>query len=115
MAPQDPQAAALLSHVVSQIEQNVNFLASQNYISQGDASAILTKLPNVANNPGAVNHLANQVSNMNVSTARAVPPPPQPIATQDSGLPKAKAIWPYNEDGQVRLQYAPHNNSIISH
>jgi|SRR6266511_1413247 len=99
MTPQDTQAAALLSHVVSQIAQNINFLASQNYISQSDASAILTKLPDVANNPSAV---ANQVSNMKVSTARAVPPPPQLIATQGSGLPKAKAIWPYNEDGQVR-------------
>ncbi|KAF8199668.1 SH3 domain-containing protein [Pholiota molesta] len=42
MAPQDPQAAALLAHVLSQIEDNVNFLASQDYISQADASAILT-------------------------------------------------------------------------
>ena len=110
MAPQDAQAAALLSHVVSQMEQNVNFLASQNYISQSDASAILTKLPNVANNPSTVHHLANQVSNVRVSTtARAVPPPPQPIATQDSGLPKAKAIWPYNENGQVRLHLRAKN------
>jgi len=110
MAPQDPQAAALLAHVVAQIEQNVNFLASQDYISQNDASSILTKLPNVANNPSpsGINGLAERVSNMmvrNPSTppTRSPAPPPPPAR---STLPQVKALWAYS--GDVRNQ-----NSIV--
>ena len=89
MSPQDPQAAALLAHVVSQVEQNVQFLASENYISQADASAILTKLPNP--NRG-VTQITNGVAKMPLAT-RAVPVAP--------GVKQAKALWPYNENGQV--------------
>jgi hypothetical protein len=104
MAPQDPQAAALLTHVVAQIEQNVEFLASQNYISQSDASAILTKLPNVASNPNpnGINGLAARVSNMmvrapNTPEART-PAPPPPARTS---LPQVKALWAYSGDVRV--------------
>jgi len=96
MSPQDPQAAALLAHVVSQIEQNVNFLASQNYLSQSDAATILTKLPNLTNNAATM----NRTSNMNPSTTRAVPPPPRPKTESpeqhESSLPRARAVWSYN-------------------
>ncbi|KAF9526358.1 hypothetical protein CPB83DRAFT_794937 [Crepidotus variabilis] len=96
MAPQDPQAAALLTHVLSQIEQNVDFLASQNYISQADASAILTKLPNPNNN--SMNGLAARFSTMPTpgAGARATPPPPAPA----SNVPTARALWAYNEGGE---------------
>lgn len=89
MSPQDPQAAALLAHVVSQVEQNVQFLASQNYISQADASAILTKLPNSNRD---VTQITNGVAKMPLAT-RAAPVAP--------GVKQAKALWPYNENGQV--------------
>ena len=101
MAPQDPQAAALLAHVVAQIEQNVEFLASQNYISQSDASAILTKLPNVANNPTptGINGLAARVSNMMPRTPEArTPAPPPPVRTS---LPQVKALWAYSGDVSI--------------
>lgn len=100
MSPQDPQNAALVAHIVSQIEQNVNFLASQNYISDGDASAILTRLPNTNQN-----ELASRVANLNVGS-RNIPPPPMPRSTP---APPAttlfRALWPYNENGQVFLTY----------
>lgn len=100
MAPQDPQAAALLAHVVAQIEQNVNFLASQDYISQQDASTILTKLPNVANNtnPSGINGLAARVSDMvrNPTTPETRSPAPPPPAR--STLPQVKALWAYSGD-----------------
>ncbi|KAJ3508104.1 hypothetical protein NLJ89_g5935 [Agrocybe chaxingu] len=75
MSPQDPQAAALLTHVLSQIEANVQFLAEQGYISAGDASAILTKLPN----PG---HTAPAPER--APAPRAVPPTPMPAAPADT-------------------------------
>jgi hypothetical protein len=93
MAPQDSQTAALLSHVVSQIETNVNFLASQGYISQSDASAILTKLPNGQNHatsPAGIAGLASRVSNMVVGAPRTAPPP--------AARPQARALWPYQGD-----------------
>lgn len=91
MSPQDPQAAALLSHVLSQIEDNVNFLASQNYISQADASAILTKLPNANSyrSPNVMSGLASRVSNMVRS------PSSTPAALVH---PQAKALWAYTGD-----------------
>ena len=91
MSPRDPQAAALLAHIVSQIEDNVQFLASQNYITQADASAILTKLPNANSNvaPSGISGLANRVSNMMVRG---------PSASAASTLPKAKALWAYSGD-----------------
>src|SRR5258708_18653943 len=104
MSPQDPQAAALLAHVVSQIEQNVNFLASQNYLSQSDAATILTKLPNLTNNVAK----GDRVCNMNLSTARAVPPPSRHKTEcpeqHGSSLPRAQAIWSFNG---VRHEFVP--------
>jgi hypothetical protein len=92
MSPQDPQNAALVAHIVFQIEQNVNFLASQNYISNGDASAILTRLPN-----------ANQ--NEIASTGnRTIPPPVIPRSTlAPPTTTLSRALWAYN--GEVFLIY----------
>ena len=104
MAPQDPQTAALLAHIVTQIEQNVNFLASQDYISQNDASSILTKLPNVANNPSpnGINGLAERVSNMTVQNPSTPTRSPAPAPPARSTLPQVKALWAYS--GDVRDQ-----------
>lgn len=101
MSPQDPQNAALLAHIVSQIEQNVNFLTSQEYISKSDASAILTRLPNVNQNVG---DLASRVANIGIAS-RNIPPPamPRPVPTPPTGA-QSRALWGYNENGQVFLR-----------
>ena len=100
MSPQDPQNAALVAHIVSQIEQNVNFLASQNYISNGDASAILTRLPNANQN-----EIASRVANLNVGS-RNIPPPAMPRSVPTPPTTTlARALWAYNENGQVFLTY----------
>jgi len=91
MSPQDPQNAVLVAHIVSQIEQNVNFLASQNYISNGDASAILTRLPNV--DEKAVANLA--IGNRNIPS----PAMPHPVPTPSTSA-QSRALWGYNENGQ---------------
>lgn len=98
MSPQDPQNAALLAHIVSQTEQNVKFLASQNYISNGDASAILTRLSNTNQN-----EVTTHVANLNIGS-RNIPPPPIPRSTPAPPTTTlSRALWAYNEDGQVFL------------
>lgn len=91
MAPQSPETAALLDHVVSQIESNIQFLASRNYISQSDASAFLSKLPNTSKD--------------SAPPARSViAPPPAPRPVPATKAVQARALWPYNENGAVSLQ-----------
>lgn len=101
MAPQDPQTAALLAHVVSQLEGNVQFLVSQNYISHSDASTFLSKLPNVNNN----SHI-DPVQSVQAPAAlrRGVaPPPPPPAAAAPVRGVRAKALWGYNENKEVSV------------
>ncbi|KDR78949.1 hypothetical protein GALMADRAFT_64434 [Galerina marginata CBS 339.88] len=110
MSPQDPQAAALLAHVVSQIEQNVSFLASQNYISEGDASAILAKLPNANqatnHNAGGFSALASRMSNMTMRGPAMPTPAPRAVPAVPS-LPQARALWAYTGDDDNDLAFEP--------
>lgn len=100
MSPADPQNAALLAHIVSQIEQNVNFLASQNYISNGDASAILTRLPNVDQTT-----LTSRVANLGIGNRNIPPPPiPRPVPAPPTSV-QSRAMWGYNENGEVIHNY----------
>jgi len=87
MAPQSPESAALLTHIISQLESNIQFLVSHNYISPSDASAFFSKLPNISNN--------------NYHQSCTVPPAPRsiPVAPQ---VVQARALWAYNENGEVR-------------
>ncbi|ESK88802.1 myosin ie [Moniliophthora roreri MCA 2997] len=91
----DTQKAALLSHVVSQIEQNVEFLISQNYLSRSDASAFLNKLSNV-----------NADTTVTTTTTMPLPTPfakrtatAPAHAASASQLPTCRALWGYNENG----------------
>ncbi|KAI5998827.1 SH3-domain-containing protein [Pisolithus albus] len=93
--PSEPQAAALLAHVASQMQLNVAFLESQNYLSPQDAATmkeIITRLP-VSNNI--------VVKAKPTTAVRTVPPLPE-----KAELPRAevvpvhaRALWAYNEDG----------------
>ncbi|KAF9267688.1 SH3-domain-containing protein [Marasmius fiardii PR-910] len=97
----DTQKDALLSHVVSQIEQNVQFLISQNYISQADASSFLTKLSNVDQTTVARSTTTAMPTPTpfarRANGASAAPSPPAHAPA--SQLPTCKALWPYNENG----------------
>ncbi|KAJ7583607.1 SH3 domain-containing protein [Mycena floridula] len=87
---------ALLAHVVSQIESNVQFLISQKYISAGDASGFLNTLSNVTTTPQAAparTGFLNTISNAVTPGRRAAPPATKPAISQ------ARAIWAYNEEG----------------
>ena len=110
-APSDPQAAALLAHVLSQTQQNINFLAAQNYISPTEAAELITRLsqgPASHNAPPVSDSLAASMNNLAVGPmrsaepARRIPPPPP-----RNNVQKARAVWPYNEDGRVRPADSP--------
>lgn len=118
-------SAALLTHIVSQTRQNVEFLISQNQISPDNGRDILLKLPSSPISPSSnasIDSLARQTQNLTVqapslsSTATAVTSsapnpivdPPHtsqqtqpPTHTGPTALFQAKAMWNYNEHGQV--------------
>ena len=102
--PSDPQSAALLAHILQQTQQNISFLAAQNYITPTEAAELITRLSQgpSSTSSSSVDNVTNSMNNLAVGPARAdsarrVPPPP-PRATS---VQKARAIWAYNEEGRV--------------
>ncbi|KAI9066124.1 SH3-domain-containing protein [Trametes sanguinea] len=102
--PSDPQAAALLAYILSQTQQNISFLASQNYISPTEAAELITRLSQSprATADASTDSLASSMNNLAVapvrspSPARRVVPPPPPRQTTR----RARALWAYNEEGR---------------
>ncbi|KAF8628008.1 hypothetical protein AX15_004127 [Amanita polypyramis BW_CC] len=95
----DPQAAAMLAHIVSQLQSNVEFLVSQNYISRGDASQFLAKLPS----PGATTNDVQptpRASSLTPTPAAPVRRSVPPVAPQTPQAVYVRAIWGYNEDNE---------------
>lgn len=103
--PSDAQSAALLAHVATQLQLNVAFLESQNYMSPEDAWSmreIISRLPGGAGQ-SVVTTSVNVISP--ATMPRAIPPVParapaiSPAPSQEARF--VKAIWAYNEDGVV--------------
>lgn len=117
--PHDAQSAALLAHVATQLQLNISFLESQNYMSAEDARSmreIISRLPGGAGqsvvttsfnfiDPAVMTRAIPPPADM--PKGRAIPPPPvqaPPISPISSQKPRlVKAIWAYNEDGGVSL------------
>lgn len=102
------QTAALLGHVASQMQLNVAFLETQNYISPQDAATmkeIIGRLP-VQTQTSVATTQARFVA-APPSGGRAVPPAPRRVAATPSkgATVYARAIWGYNEDGAVRVLF----------
>ena len=107
MTVDDPLAA----HLFGQIEQNVQVLTSLGYMTQVDADAVVARLqphPNgqsavTAKPAGAMSQITSRFSNMLGSNQekRAVPPPPPVHGNAAPPVVRAKAIWGYNENGEV--------------
>jgi len=102
--PSDAQSAALLAHVATQLQLNVAFLESQNYMSAEDAWSmrdILSRLPGCAGQSVQVTTSVRVTSP--AAVPRAIPPVParvsaiSPPPSQEARL--VKAVWAYNEDG----------------
>ncbi|TRM59982.1 SH3 domain-containing protein [Schizophyllum amplum] len=82
--PSNPQAAALLAHVVSRVEQDVNFLISQNYLVPADAFPVRV--------------LATSTPTPRARRQRQRPASPPPRSAQPAPV-QARAKWAYNENG----------------
>lgn len=90
----DSEKSVFLSHIVSQVENDVGFLARQGYISQEDASSFLAKLPR-----------SNTLAHASVPTFPTPIPTPHAAAfssTHASAVPRARVLWAWT--GQVQLQ-----------
>ncbi|KAG6334110.1 hypothetical protein ID866_4972 [Astraeus odoratus] len=100
-APPNPQAAALLAHISSQMQLNVAFLESQNYLSAQDAATMKEIIQRLPGPPTVVVSVKADVPAMQAtSTAvRTVPPTPTPAEPPRTDHPRARAIWDYNKDG----------------
>ncbi|KAI6107915.1 SH3-domain-containing protein [Pisolithus sp. B1] len=100
--PSEHQAAVLLAHVASQMQLNVAFLESQNYLSAQDAATmkeIIMRLP-VSNNTVVKAETNVQVVLPTSTAVRAVPSLQKAESPKAEAVPVyARALWAYNEDG----------------
>ncbi|OJA16479.1 hypothetical protein AZE42_06873 [Rhizopogon vesiculosus] len=98
--PSDAQSTALLAHVATQMQMNIAFLESQNYMSPEDAWSmrdIISRLPAGAGQ-SVVTTSVKIVSP--AAMPRAIPPVPARAPSAPSQQARfVKAIWAYNEDG----------------
>ncbi|TFY68017.1 hypothetical protein EVG20_g3718 [Dentipellis fragilis] len=96
-----PDTAALMSHIVSQTRQNVEFLMSQNEISREAGHDILRKLPSASDS--SIMALSSQTARMTIPSPSHTPAaPPEPVRSAPppaSRTTRAKALWAYNENG----------------
>jgi len=102
--PSDAQSTALLAHVATQMQMNIAFLESQNYMSPEDAWSmrdIISRLPAGAGQ--SVVTTSVKIVSPVTAVPRAIPPVPvrapttPPASSQQARF--VKAIWAYNEDG----------------
>jgi hypothetical protein len=103
--PSDAQSAALLAHVATQLQLNVAFLESQNYMSAEDAGIMRDILSRIPGGAGQSVQVSVRVTSP-AAVPRAIPPIPtrapaiSPAPSQQARF--VKAVWAYNEDGAVR-------------
>ena len=111
-----PDHNALLAHIVAQTRQNVEFLIAQNEIPRAAGYDILAKLPPASSSDSSVLALADQTRRLTIPepSVRASSPPSVPdlgpparrgIPPAPSRHPRAKALWGYNESGQVSFPW----------
>jgi len=86
-----PNDSAFLAHIVSQLENQVDFLVKHRYISHEDASTFLAKLPS-----SMPTFPTPTPQNAVFASAHAPTPPPPP----PSSVPQARVLWAWA--GQVQ-------------
>ncbi|KAL5526077.1 hypothetical protein ACEPAG_7415 [Sanghuangporus baumii] len=79
-SPVDPKSSALLAHIVSQTQSNIDFLVSQNYIRASDAAGILSKLADITVNTQSASSNAGSETSTVVSSNEDVRNPVLSVA-----------------------------------
>lgn len=96
---------AFVFHLVSQTRANVDFLQAQGYLTVEDAAKIQSKLAAATVKPSEKSPVPPVPIPQHHTPAPSYqlhpPEPPQPPQPATSH-PKARVLWPYNEDGKVR-------------
>ncbi|KAF7773388.1 hypothetical protein Agabi119p4_5555 [Agaricus bisporus var. burnettii] len=91
------QDSALLAHIVSQVENNIQFLVSQGHIAQKDASQFLVKLPR----PDTRANVA--VPSFPAPTPHAVAPTPVNFQASPAVTTRARALWAWSGQDESDL------------
>ena len=109
--------SAFVSHLVSQTRANVDFLQAQGYLTAEDAGSIQSKLTAATVKPSEKSPVLQAPTPQHYTPAPSYqlhpPNPPQPRKPTPSH-PKARVLWPYNEDGKVRSPILPRSFSAWS-
>lgn len=96
-------------HIINRINADVDFLVSQGVLSQADGRTISSKLSTV-HSSGAIGSPAASAQTPAMPTPYAPPPTAPPVARTPSRVVpqparssthQARALWGYNENGQV--------------
>lgn len=95
---------ALVSHLLAQTRSNISFLISHNQISPGTGRQILDLL----SVPGSETELTTPLNSLHISAQK--PYNSRDLSDSGPGIVKAKALWGYNEDGEVSTVYWLENN-----
>lgn len=89
-----------LAHIVGRIQDDIEFLVSQGALSHSDACFITDRLSAAKATAPSMPTPITSPASLSIPSApsakRWVPPPPR-----GSAQPQAKALWAYNENGQV--------------
>lgn len=93
--------SALFAHILSQTRDNIQFLAAHNQITQSDAQTIISKLPSASD--ASVLALADRTQGLML--APTSPPPAPRMAPPSRSNVRARAIWGWNENAQVRNDF----------
>lgn len=103
--PSDAQAKALLAHVASQMQLNVAFLESQNYLSAQDAATMKGIIQRLPAGTTTVAKVAPAVARTAQDEKQVLADPPKVAPVY------ARALWAYNENSAVCMSRFLRHNS----
>ena len=90
-----------IAHVFAQTRENVNFLATHGYITQADAADISRRLSESRSNASVTSGM-QALSVVGPSGDSAPSPFRRNVPAPPPRIQRARALWAYNESGQVR-------------
>lgn len=113
MTKQHPPIISMTSetyfqHIINRVQADIDFLVSQGALSQNDGRTISLKLSAARSSSPTVSTTPGPAAIPAPYTPPTTAPPPAPSRVAPpllprSSAPRARALWGYNENGQVCL------------